>query len=64
MTRSRTVLVAIGILVLAVVVGLILGNVWLGLILGLVVGLILFLSLESRRGDNQGVNDEGHGIEL
>ncbi|GAA4779978.1 MULTISPECIES: hypothetical protein [Microbacterium] len=64
MTRATAALIALGVLALAIVVGLILGNVGLGLILGLVVGLILFLSFESRRGRNQGVNDEDHGIEL
>ncbi|GLJ62675.1 MULTISPECIES: hypothetical protein [Microbacterium] len=64
MTRGRTLLIALGVLALAIIVGLILGNVGLGIVLGLVVGLILFMSFESRRGRNQGVNDEDHGIEL
>ena len=64
MTRGRTLLIALGVLALAIIVGLILGNVGLGIVLGRVVGLILFMSFESRRGRNQGVNDEDHGIEL
>ena len=60
MTRGRTLLIALGVLALAIIVGLILGNVGLGIVLG----LILFMSFESRRGRNQGVNDEDHGIEL
>jgi hypothetical protein len=57
-------LVSLGVFAIAVVVGLILSNVWLGLLLGAFIGLGLFIGFESRRGRNQGVNDEDHGIEL
>ncbi|WOF23547.1 hypothetical protein N8K70_02390 [Microbacterium betulae] len=64
MNRGKNVLVSVGVLALAVVVGLILNNVWLGLLLGVIVGLGLFIGFESRRGRNQGVNDDDNGIEL
>lgn len=58
------VLVPVALLVLGVVIGLILQNVWLGVLLALLVWLVWFLGFESRRGHNEGVNDEDHGIEL
>lgn len=64
MTRGKNLLICVGVFVLAVVVGLILHNVWLGLLLGALIGLGLFIGFESRRGRNQGVNDEDHGVEL
>ncbi len=53
------VLIALGI-----VFGLILQNVWLGLLLAAFVSVVWLIAVESRRGDNAGVNDESHGIEL
>lgn len=50
--------------VLGVVIGLILQNVWLGLLLAAIVSLVWLISVESRKGDNAGVNDESNGIEL
>lgn len=64
---SRTALrvtVTLGLLVLGVVIGLIFQNVWLGILLAAIVWLGWFLGYESRRGNNTGVNDEDHGIEL
>ncbi len=51
-------------IVLGVVVGLILQNVWLGLLLAAIVSLVWLIAVESRKGDNAGVNDETNGIEL
>ncbi len=51
-------------IVLGVVIGLILQNVWLGLLLAAIVSLVWLIAVESRKGDNAGVNDESHGIEL
>lgn len=51
-------------LVLGVVIGLILQNVWLGLLLAAIVSVGWLIAVESRRGDNAGVNDESHGIEI
>jgi len=64
MTRTRTVLVALGVIALGTVIGVILQNVALGALLGVLVALGVFLAFESRRGRNAGVNDEDHGIEL
>ncbi|GAB2510700.1 hypothetical protein GCM10027064_05220 [Microbacterium petrolearium] len=64
MTRSRTLLLALGVLALGVVIGVILQNVLLGALLGLLGALAIFLAFESRRGRNAGVNDEDKGIEL
>ncbi|MCS3843731.1 MULTISPECIES: hypothetical protein [unclassified Microbacterium] len=51
-------------IVLGVVIGLILQNVWLGLLLAAIVSLVWLIAVESRKGDNAGVNDETNGIEL
>lgn len=51
-------------IVLGVVIGLILQNVWLGLLLAAIVSLVWLIAVESRKGDNAGVNDESNGIEL
>lgn len=64
MSRTRTVLVALGVIALGTVIGVILQNVALGALLGVLVALGVFLAFESRRGRNAGVNDEDHGIEL
>lgn len=64
---SRTALrisITVGLLVVGIVVGLIFQNVWLGVLLAAIVWLGWFLGYESRRGNNAGVNDEDHGIEL
>ena len=64
---SRNVLrfsVTAGLLLLGVVIGLIFQNVWLGILLAAIVWLGWFIGYESRRGRNDGVNDEDHGIEL
>lgn len=53
------VLLAIG-----VVVGLLLNNVWLGVALAAFASVIWLIAVESRKGGNQGVNDESHGIEV
>lgn len=58
------VAVSAGLLVLGVVIGLIFENVWLGVLLAVIVWFGWFLGFESRRGNNSGVNDEDHGIEL
>ncbi|MDQ0644414.1 hypothetical protein [Microbacterium murale] len=50
--------------VLGVVIGLVLQNVWLGLLLAAIVSLVWLFAVESRKGDNAGVNDESNGIEL
>lgn len=57
-------LISAGLLVVGVVIGLIFENVWLGVLLAAIVWFGWFLGFESRRGHNQGVNDEDHGIEL
>ncbi|GAB3615914.1 hypothetical protein GCM10027416_04710 [Okibacterium endophyticum] len=64
MTRVRTLLICLGVLALGALIGLVLSNIWLGLLLGLFAALVIFIAYESRRGRNQGVNDEDHGIEL
>ncbi|WP_261165328.1 hypothetical protein [Microbacterium sp. Marseille-Q6965] len=64
MTRSRSLLLALGVLALGALIGVILQNVGLGLLLGLLAALGIFLAFESRRGRNAGVNDEDRGIEL
>lgn len=51
-------------LALGVVIGLILQNVWLGLLLAAIVSIGWLVAAESRKGNNTGVNDESHGIEL
>ena len=56
--------VSAGLIVIGVVVGLIFENVWLGLLLAVIVWFGWFLGFESRRGHNEGVNDEDHGVEL
>jgi hypothetical protein len=56
--------VTVGLLVLGVVIGLIFQNVWLGVLLAAIVWIGWFLGYESRRGHNDGVNDEDHGIEI
>lgn len=64
---SRTALrisITVGLLVVGIIVGLIFQNVWLGVLLAAIVWLGWFLGYESRRGNNAGVNDEDHGIEL
>ncbi len=58
------ILVTVGLLIVGVVIGLIFQNVWLGVLLAAIVWLGWFLGYESRRGNNAGVNDEDHGIEL
>ncbi len=62
--RALRISVTLGLLILGVVIGLIFQNVWLGLLLAAIVWLGWFLGYESRRGNNAGVNDEDHGIEL
>ncbi|GAT72042.1 hypothetical protein [Microbacterium hydrocarbonoxydans] len=57
-------LITAGLLVLGIVIGLIFENVWLGVLLAAIAWFGWFLGFESRRGHNQGVNDEDHGIEL
>ncbi|OCG75989.1 hypothetical protein [Microbacterium sediminis] len=64
MTRTASILLALGVIALGTVVGVILQNVLLGILLGLLIALGVFLAFESRRGRNAGVNDEDHGIEL
>ncbi|REJ04961.1 hypothetical protein DY023_11960 [Microbacterium bovistercoris] len=51
-------------LVLGVIFGLILQNVWLGISIAIFVSLIWLIAVQSRRGGNQGVNDESHGQEV
>jgi len=63
-TRTRSILIALGVIVLGALIGMILQNVLLGILLGVIVAFGLFIAFESRRGRNQGVNDEDHGIEL
>ncbi len=55
---------SVTLLVLGVVIGLILENVWLGLLLAALVSIGWFLATQSRKGDNAGIHDEDHGIEL
>jgi len=62
--RAMRVSITVGLLIVGVVVGLIFQNVWLGVLLAAIVWLGWFLGYESRRGNNAGVNDEDHGIEL
>ena len=65
MSRSLLrILVTVGLLIVGVVIGLIFQNVWLGVLLAAIVWLGWVLGYESRRGNNAGVNDEDHGIEL
>ncbi len=65
MSRSALrISITVGLLIVGVVVGLIFQNVWLGVLLAAIVWLGWFLGYESRRGNNAGVNDEDHGIEL
>ena len=56
--------VTVGLLIVGVVIGLIFQNVWLGVLLAAIVWLGWLLGYESGRGNNAGVNDEDHGIEL
>lgn len=51
-------------LILGIVIGLILQNVWLGILLAAIVSVVWLVAAESRKGDNTGVGDESHGIEL
>ncbi|UJP09030.1 hypothetical protein L2X99_11165 [Microbacterium sp. KUDC0406] len=51
-------------LALGVIFGLILQNVWLGIAIAAFVSVIWLIAVESRRGGNQGVNDESTGIEV
>ncbi|MFC4140026.1 MULTISPECIES: hypothetical protein [unclassified Microbacterium] len=51
-------------LVLGVIFGLILQNVWLGIAIAAFVSVIWLIAVESRRGGNQGVNDESNGVEV
>ncbi|MBT2495164.1 MULTISPECIES: hypothetical protein [Microbacterium] len=62
--RALRISITVGLLIVGVVVGLIFQNVWLGVLLAAIVWLGWFLGYESRRGNNAGVNDEDHGIEL
>lgn len=62
--RTRSVLIAIGLFALAALIGIVLGNVWLGLALGVLIGIGVLMATASKRGGNQGVNDEDHGAEL
>ncbi|MCE0508868.1 MULTISPECIES: hypothetical protein [Microbacterium] len=62
--RAIRISITVGLLIVGVVVGLIFQNVWLGVLLAAIVWLGWFLGYESRRGNNAGVNDEDHGIEL
>ncbi|MFJ2503049.1 MULTISPECIES: hypothetical protein [unclassified Microbacterium] len=62
--RAMRISITVGLLIVGVVVGLIFQNVWLGVLLAAIVWLGWFLGYESRRGNNAGVNDEDHGIEL
>jgi MFS superfamily sulfate permease-like transporter len=51
-------------LVLGVIIGLIIGNLWLGVTIAVLLSLIWLIAVESRKGGNQGVNDESTGIEI
>ncbi|MGM1017216.1 MAG: hypothetical protein ACQEW8_06740 [Actinomycetota bacterium] len=62
--RTYWLLGSLVLLILGVVIGLILQNVWLGLLLAAIVSVVWLVAAESRKGDNTGVNDETHGIEL
>lgn len=62
--RALRTSVTLGLLILGVVIGLIFENIWLGLAIAALFWLAWFLGYESRRGNNAGVNDEDHGIEL
>lgn len=62
--RTYWLLGSLVLLILGVVIGLILQNVWLGLLLSAIVSVVWLVAAESRKGDNTGVNDETHGIEL
>lgn len=64
MPRGLSFLVYAGVLALGVVVGSILNSIWLGVLIALIVIVVLALAFQSKRGRNQGVNDEGNGIEL
>jgi predicted cobalt transporter CbtA len=54
----------VALLAVGIVIGLILENVWLGLLLAAIVSVVWLVAAESRKGDNAGVNDESHGIEV
>jgi uncharacterized membrane protein len=58
------IFITVGLLIVGIVIGLIFQNVWLGVLLAAIVWLGWFLGYESRRGNNAGVNDQDHGIEL
>jgi hypothetical protein len=62
--RTYWLLGSLVLLTLGVVIGLILQNVWLGLLLAAIVSVVWLVAAESRKGNNTGVNDETHGIEL
>lgn len=63
-SRTLSWVLAIAVLALGAIVGVILSNVWLGVLIGAIIAIVLVIGAESRRGRNQGVNDEDHGIEL
>ncbi|MGO1770272.1 MAG: hypothetical protein ACTHZX_09990 [Microbacterium sp.] len=64
MSRTLSWILAVVVLALGAIVGVILSNVWLGLLIGAIIAIVIVIGAQSRRGRNQGVNDEDHGIEL
>ncbi|MGI6879720.1 hypothetical protein [Microbacterium sp. gxy059] len=63
--RARSILIAVGLLALACLVGSVLGSPWLGLALGVLIGIGVLIAGESRRGGNQGIYDrDDDGAEL
>lgn len=64
MSRGLSFLIYAGVLALGIVVGVILDSVWLGVLIALIVNVVLAVAFQSKRGRNQGVNDEDNGIEL
>ncbi|MGO1630234.1 MAG: hypothetical protein ACTHX2_15590 [Microbacterium sp.] len=64
MSRLRTLAFALAALALGALVGIIMSNIWLGLTISVIIAIVLLISGQSKRGGNQGVNDDDHGIEL
>ncbi|MEV8251679.1 hypothetical protein AB0O87_12250 [Microbacterium sp. NPDC076768] len=62
--NALRIFVPAGLLIAGIVLGLIFQNVWLGVLLATIIWLGWFLGYESRRGNNAGVNDKDHGVEL
>ncbi|WP_221586200.1 hypothetical protein [Microbacterium sp. G2-8] len=63
--RFRSFLIAIGLIIVAALIGGVLGNVWLGLVLGVLIGIGVLMAFESKRGGNQGIYDrDDDGTEL